>query len=272
MPELPEVETVRRDLQRGLRGKTIARIRILNPGTVAGSTVAQFRVALTGRRFSDFTRRGKYLLGQLDSGQTLVIHLRMTGVLLHQPANDPLPAMARIIFYFRSGDRLVFADQRKFGMMRLTMDPQSLPGISSLGPEPLDRAFTPAVLRGALHGKTGPVKTALLDQHVVAGLGNIYVLEALHRAGISPKRIANALKRDEVARLHRAIVSVLQEAIRSRGSSVDTYRDGQGKRGWFQVKHRVYDREGKSCKRCGATIIKEQFRGRGTYWCPKCQH
>ena len=272
MPELPEVETVRRDLGRSVRGQVIERARVLNPGSVSGMTSPRFSIALAGRRFTGFDRRGKYLLGALDSGTTLVIHLRMTGVLLHQSANDSLPAMARIIFYFRSGDRLVFADQRKFGMMQLATDPQSLPGISALGPEPLDRAFTPAALRNALVNKTGPIKTALLDQHVVAGLGNIYVLEALHRAGISPKRRTGALQRDEAAKLHGAIVKVLREAIKARGSSVDTYRDGRGKRGWFQVKHRVYDREGQKCKRCGATIVKEQFRGRGTYWCPMCQH
>ncbi|HTY08335.1 MAG TPA: bifunctional DNA-formamidopyrimidine glycosylase/DNA-(apurinic or apyrimidinic site) lyase [Candidatus Edwardsbacteria bacterium] len=272
MPELPEVETVRRDLERAVRGKRIARVSVLNPGSVGGATAATFGAALAGQRFAGFGRRGKYLLAALGSGTALVIHLRMTGVLLHQSANDPLPAMARIVFHLRGGTRLVFADQRKFGSMQLAADPLLVPGISKLGPEPLDPTFTAVVLRDRLRGRKGPVKTALLDQSVVAGLGNIYVLEALHRAGIAPQRRAGALKRDEETKLHRAIVTVLRDAIKSRGSSVDTYRDGQGKRGWFQVKHLVYDREGRSCRRCGAIIVKEQFRGRGTYWCPKCQH
>ncbi|MCU0607460.1 MAG: formamidopyrimidine-DNA glycosylase [Candidatus Edwardsbacteria bacterium] len=192
-------------------------------------------------------------------------------MLLHQTVRDPLPAMARIVFHLAGGRRLVFADQRKFGSMELARDPSSLRGIRGLGPEPLGRTFTAAALRDALKGRTGPVKTVLLDQRVVAGLGNIYVLEALHRAGISPKRKACGLRQAETDRLHRSIVDVLRAAIAARGSSVDTYRDGRGERGWFQVKHRVYDREGKACPRCGTAIRKEQFRGRGTYWCPGCQ-
>lgn len=271
MPELPEVETVRRDLQQRIVGKVIERAAILNPGSVAGSTAERFSAALRGKRFSSFGRRAKYLFLHLGPGQTLVAHLKMTGVLLHQPANDLLPRAARIIFYFTSGDRLVFADTRKFGFMRLVDDPWELPAIRRLGPEPLDDGFTAGELSRILGKRTGPIRAVLVDQHAIAGLGNIYALEALHRAGISPKRKAGGLRRAEVARLRRAIRRVLREAIAARGSSVDTYRDGQGKRGWFQVKHRVYDREGKACPRCHARIVKEQFRGRGTYWCPVCQ-
>ncbi len=271
MPELPEVETVRRDLQRRVRGAVIERVEVRNPGSLRGLAPRPFTGEIRGRRFDGFARRGKHLLCALCSGDTLVVHLRMTGVMLHQSVRDPLPAMARIVFHLRGGRRLVFADQRKFGTMELAADPLSLPAIWKLGPEPLGRTFTAARLRDALQGRTGPVKSVLLDQSVVAGLGNIYVLEALHRAGISPKRKACGLRQAETARLHRSIVAVLRAAIAARGSSVDTYRDGQGKRGWFQVQHRVYDREGKACKRCGAVIVKEQFRGRGTYWCPGCQ-
>lgn len=271
MPELPEVETVRRDLQRCAGGALIGRVEVRDGRPLRGAPAGSLARSLRGRRFTGFARRGKYLLCSLSSGKTLVIHLRMTGMLLHQSVRDPMPAMARIVFHLSGGRRLVFADQRRFGSVELAGDPLSLPGIRTLGPEPLGRNFTPASLRAALQGRSGPVKTALLDQRTVAGLGNIYVLEALHRAGISPKRKSCGLTRAEIESLHQAIRAVLRAAIAARGSSVDTYRDGRGRRGWFQVKHRVYGREGRACPRCGTAIRKEQFRGRGTYWCPGCQ-
>lgn len=271
MPELPEVETVRRDLEHELGRRRIRRVEVLNGGSVAGTTPGRFAAALHGRAFTSFGRRAKYLLFNLGPDLTLVAHLKMTGVLLHQSSRDPLPRAARIIFHFAGGGRLVFADLRKFGFMRLVSDPQSLPAIRELGPEPLEGSFSARKLSEILGNRTGPIKAVLLDQHAIAGLGNIYALESLHRAGISPKRKACGLKNTEVGRLHRAIRTVLREAIAARGSSVDTYRDGRGKRGWFQVKHRVYGREGKKCLKCKALIVKEQFRGRGTYWCPGCQ-
>ncbi|MDO9391650.1 MAG: bifunctional DNA-formamidopyrimidine glycosylase/DNA-(apurinic or apyrimidinic site) lyase [bacterium] len=271
MPELPEVETVRRDLNRLLAGRVIGPVQGLFPGSVKGIGFKKFAGIIQGAKIAKVDRRAKYLLISLGSGLTLVIHLKMTGVLQHQQKDDPLPRSARIIFYFKDGTRLVFSDQRKFGSIKLTDDPNELPEIKKLGPEPLDGKFTPAVLKQRLAGRKGPVKTVLLDQTVLAGLGNIYVLEALHRAGIAPQRSAALLKDEQIKKLHSAIVRTLKEAVAARGSSVDTYRDGQGKSGWFQVKHRVYDKEGLKCKKCGHTIVKEMFRGRGTYWCPKCQ-
>jgi formamidopyrimidine-DNA glycosylase len=271
MPELPEVETVRGDLHRLVSGRTFSRIAGPFPGSVKGASFKNFVKSLRGRKIVKIKRRAKYLLISLDSGRTLVIHLKMTGVLQHQKKDDSLPRSARIIFSFKDGTRLVFSDQRKFGSIKLADDPNELPEIKKLGPEPLDRKLTPAVLKQRLSGRRGPVKTVLLDQTVLAGLGNIYVLEALHRAGIAPQRSAAELKDDQIKKLHAAIVRTLKEAIAARGSSVDTYRDGQGKSGWFQVKHRVYGKEGLKCKKCGGRIVKEMFRGRGTYWCPKCQ-
>lgn len=271
MPELPEVETVRRDLNRLLAGRVIGPVQGLFPGSVKGIALKKFAGLIKGSKIIKAGRRAKYLLISLDSGLTLVIHLKMTGVLQHQQKDDPLPRSARIIFYFEDGTRLAFSDQRKFGSIKLTKDPNDLPEIKKLGPEPLDGKFTPAVLKQRLAGRKGPVKTVLLDQTVLAGLGNIYVLEALHRAGIAPQRSAALLKDAQIKKLHSAIVRTLKEAVAARGSSVDTYRDGQGKSGWFQVKHRVYDKEGLKCKKCGHMIVKEMFRGRGTYWCPKCQ-
>ncbi|MDP2807253.1 MAG: bifunctional DNA-formamidopyrimidine glycosylase/DNA-(apurinic or apyrimidinic site) lyase [bacterium] len=271
MPELPEVETVRRDLNRLLAGRIFGQTGGPFPGSVKGIGFKDLRKKLLGRKIVKVNRRAKYLLLSLDPGLTLIIHLKMTGVLQHQQKDDSLPKSARIIFYFKDGTRLVFSDQRKFGSIKLTDDPNELPEIRKLGPEPLDGKFTPAVLKQRLAGRKGPVKTLLLDQTVLAGLGNIYVLEALHRAGIAPQRSAAAINDGQIKKLHSAIVRTLKEAIAARGSSVDTYRDGQGKSGWFQVKHRVYGKEGHSCKKCGHTIVKEMFRGRGTYWCPKCQ-
>jgi formamidopyrimidine-DNA glycosylase len=271
MPELPEVETVRRDLNRLLAGRTFDQTTGLFPGSVKGTSFRDFAQSLRGTKILKVNRRAKYLLILLDSGQNLVIHLKMTGVLQHQQKDDSLPRSARIIFSFKDGTRLVFSDQRKFGSIKLAADPNGLPEIKKLGPEPLAPGFTPKVLGQRLAGRRGPVKTVLLDQTVLAGLGNIYVLEALHRAGIAPRRPAASLKEERIKKLHTAIVTTLKEAIAARGSSVDTYRDGQGKSGWFQVKHRVYDKEGLKCRKCGGRIVKEMFRGRGTYWCPKCQ-
>jgi formamidopyrimidine-DNA glycosylase len=271
MPELPEVETIRRDLAASARGRRIVSVKVRHPGSVKGTDNKKFAAKLAGRRLIDFRRRGKNLIIYLDSGQSLIVHLKMTGVLQMQNSDDSLPKAARIIFDFAGGDRLVFSDQRKFGSIQLANDLDSLSGLSNLGPEPLDRSFTARVLAERLAGRKAPIKPLLLDQTVIAGLGNIYACEALHRAGIDPRRQASSLKGDEVARLHRSIQTVLKNAIRARGSSVDTYRDGRGKSGWFQVQHRVYDRQGRRCKRCGCLVVRETLRGRGTYWCPKCQ-
>lgn len=271
MPELPEVETVRRDLTRSLAGKWITQVEILNAGSLKGATPKGFIREITGQSFTRFGRRGKYLILHLDTGQALVAHLKMTGVLQYQAKGDSLPRAARIIFYFSGGRRLVFSDQRKFGSVELARNAGRIPSLQKMGPEPLNKEFTPDVLKERLGNRKGPIKPLLLDQTIMAGLGNIYAAEALHRAGIAPQRPANKLSGPELKKLHRAIVQVLKEAIAARGSSVDTYRDGQGKKGWFQVKHRVYDKQGDKCRRCGGIIVKEIFRGRGTYWCPKCQ-
>ncbi len=272
MPELPEVETIRRDLAASARGRRIVSIKVLNNGSVKGITPKGLSRALTGRRLSSFRRRGKNLIIDLDSGQSLVVHLKMTGILQMQTGDGPLPRAARIIFGFSDGGRLVFSDQRKFGSVQLVEDAQRVPGLKKLGPEPLSRSFTTGVLAERLAGRKAPIKPLLLDQSVLAGLGNIYVCESLHRAGIDPRRPALGLKPDEVAKLHRSIKDVLKAAIRARGSSVDTYRDGRGRSGWFQVSHRVYDREDRRCRRCGSLVRREVLRGRGTYWCEGCQH
>lgn len=271
MPELPEVETVRRDLARQVRGRRMSGAEVLNTGSLKGGGPEDLCRLVRGRSFVGFSRRGKYLVMKLDRGGSLVVHLKMTGVLQHQPQGDPLPQAARVVFHFTDSARLVFSDQRKFGSIEFTSTPSQIPSIRRMGPEPLGKEFTTHMLQERLAGRKGPIKHLLLDQTVIAGLGNIYASEALHRAGILPQRPANSLARAEIGKLHRAIVRVLKEAIAARGSSVDTYRDGQGKKGWFQVKHRVYDKQGNKCKRCGGTIVKEIFRGRGTYWCHKCQ-
>lgn len=271
MPELPEVETVRRDLARQVRGRSMSGAEVLNPGSLKGGGPEDLARLVKGRSFASFVRRGKYLIMMMDRGLSLVVHLKMTGVIQHQSPGDPLPKAARVIFYFRDGSRLVFSDQRKFGAIEITWNPHKLASIRKMGPEPLGKGFSADVLRERLAGRKGPIKPLLLDQTIIAGLGNIYASEALHRAGILPQRPANSLVSAEIGKLHRAIVRVLKEAIAARGSSVDTYRDGQGKKGWFQVKHRVYDRQGRKCRRCGGTIVRDTYRGRGTYWCPRCQ-
>lgn len=271
MPELPEVETIRRDLAASARGKRIVSVKVLNRGSVKGAGADGISRKLAGSRLTGFRRRGKNLIIDLESGRSLVFHLKMTGVLQVQKPDDSPPRAARIIFSFAGGDRLVFSDQRKFGSVQLAADPDRLPGLSKLGPEPLDRRFTAKALGERLGGRSAPIKFLLLDQTVVAGLGNIYACESLHRAGIGPRRPASSLNAKEVSRLHRAIGEVLKAAIKARGSSVDTYRDGRGRSGWFQVSHRVYERQGRKCRRCGRAIVRETLRGRGTYWCQGCQ-
>lgn len=271
MPELPEVETIRRDLVRAASGKTVIRAQVLYPGSLRGISVPRFLSGVRRRRFRRFRRRGKYLIMELESGRALVIHLKMTGGLMILGPRDSVPGTARIIFYLGGGRRLLFCDQRKFGVVRLVEKPFDLPELKNLGPEPLSSSFTPWLLSRVLAGRRTPIKAMLLDQSLVAGLGNIYVCEALHRAGIDPRRPASSLQKAEIVRLHGAIVSVLKAAIKARGSSVATYRDGQGRRGWFQVQHRVYDRQGRKCRQCGCAIRRETLRGRGTYWCPNCQ-
>ncbi|NPV59140.1 MAG: bifunctional DNA-formamidopyrimidine glycosylase/DNA-(apurinic or apyrimidinic site) lyase [Actinobacteria bacterium] len=272
MPELPEVEVIRRQLERELAGARIAGCEVMLPRLVSHPSLSGYRRGVKGRRILEVGRRGKYLLLELDGDRELVIHLGMTGSLLLASPREERPRHTHIVFHLEDGRDLLYVDPRTFGETALLWggDRRPLRGLHNLGPEPLSDEFTRERLRAALSGRCR-VKSALMDQSRVAGVGNIYADEALHRAGISPLRRAGDLGPEEAARLHRALREVLKEAIERGGSSVSDYVDLRGDRGDFQDAHRVYRRAGLPCPRCGAAILREVICGRGSYFCPSCQ-
>ncbi|MDE2573580.1 MAG: bifunctional DNA-formamidopyrimidine glycosylase/DNA-(apurinic or apyrimidinic site) lyase [bacterium] len=267
MPELPEVETIVRGLARAVSGRRIAEVRVEMAGSVVNDLPGDFAETLRGERIESVTRRAKFVVMRLGSGRALTVHLRMTGRLIveAQPQED---AYSRLRLRFEDGGWLRFSDVRRFGRVRLTADGAWAAG---LGPEPLDPAFTPEALRGLLEGRRTPIKSLLLDQSRLAGVGNIYACEALYLAGIHPKRRAGGLSKARVERLHAALIRVLGRAIRMRGSSIDDYVDAEGLRGGFQNTLAVYGREGLSCRRCHAPIKRVTLAQRGTFYCPRCQ-
>ncbi len=272
MPELPEVETIRRQLRRELVGARIAGCEVLLPRLVTFPTPLGYRRGIKGRRVMEVERRGKYLLLELDGHRELVVHLGMTGALLFSSPRHERPRHTHLVFHLEDGRDLLYVDPRTFGETALLRrgDYRPLRGLHNMGPEPLSDGFSCASLSSALAGRCR-VKSALMDQSRIAGIGNIYADEALHRAGLSPLRRADDLTPEETARLHEALREVLIEAIRRGGSSVSDYVDLRGERGSFQDAHRVYRRAGEPCPRCGALIRREVIAGRGSYFCPACQ-
>ncbi len=284
MPELPEVETVRRGLAPLLVGKFIARAQTKR-ADLRFPFPKRFAARLSGRRVEALTRRAKYLLAELDDGNIWVTHLGMTGrwsvVGAEQQPGDfyyaepPDPAHTHVIVEMERGARLEFNDPRRFGYMDLIARDafDAHPWFKGLGPEPLGNAFHAPYLAEAFAGKKANVKAALLDQRVVAGLGNIYVVEALHRAGIAPARAAGSVSRPRLERLAPAIREVLEEAISVGGSTLSDYAAVDGAQGGFQQRFRVYDREGERCAtpKCNGAIKRAVHSGRSTFWCAKCQ-
>lgn len=272
MPELPEVETVRRTLATALRGRRILALGALNwPRTLETPTPEQLRERLVDRAIGDVDRRAKYLLIRLDNDETLVVHLRMTGRLLVVPASTPLDTHTRLVITLDNATELRFVDARKFGRVGLLGRDQLAQLDARLGPEPLAEEFSIAQLAGLLSGRRARIKPLLLDQQVLAGLGNIYVDEALWRARIHPLRSADTLTGEEIALLHRSIVDVLSEAVERRGTTLLDYRDAWGEKGENQNFLNAYDRTGQPCVRCGSPIEKMIVGQRGTHFCPTCQ-
>lgn len=272
MPELPEVETIRRDLLAAVSGRTVTEAWVSPnaPRLVQLMPPDEFCRALPGRRIEDISRRGKYLLIRLDGGLTWAVHLRMTGRFLHRDGgcaqDDPY---LRASFRLDDGTSLCFTDLRKFGTMWLVDDDSLV--VSNLGPEPLSDEFTASYLRRLLKRRSAPVKAVLLDQTAIAGIGNIYADEALFDARIDPRRAANALSKPAVVRLHASIQRVLEEALGDRGSSFRDYVDGRGNEGSHHLKVQVFRRTGLPCYRCGAEVRRIKLGGRSTHFCPKCQ-
>ena len=282
MPELPEVETVRRGLVPALEGRVIARAEVRRPD-LRWPLPERMAERLAGQRVTALRRRSKYLLADLSSGETLIVHLGMSGRILIQGASagtfhregTPADKHDHVEIVTDDGGRIVFNDARRFGAMDLcpsdAVEAHWL--LSGIGPEPLGNAFHEDYLIGRFKGRRTPVKAALLDQKVVAGLGNIYVAEALWRAGISPRRHAGRIAAARVRTLVPAIREVLEEAIEAGGSSLRDYRQADGELGYFQHRFRVYDREGHPCPRegCGGTVRRIVQSGRSSFFCPACQ-
>lgn len=273
MPELPEVENVRRSLQDTVIGKTIKDVDVRLPRIVrTPDDVLRFQAELQGLTITDVGRRGKYLLIEIPPF-TLVSHLRMEGQYRYVgSAAEPEAKHTHVVFQFTDGSELRYRDVRQFGTMDLLLPGDARPsGLASLGPEPFDENLTARELYKRIHRRTAPIKAVLLNQDVIAGLGNIYVDEALFRVGIHPERHADQLTQADVDRLLTAIQDVLQAAIDAGGSSVKTYVNGYGRHGGFQMELNVYGREGQACRVCGSLIEKSRVAGRGTHVCPNCQ-
>jgi formamidopyrimidine-DNA glycosylase len=267
MPELPEVETIKNELSPWVVGQSFTQVTIFDAKVVCGDSAQEVRRGLVGQKIESLERRGKYLIFHLSNGRSLIIHLRMTGVLLLDPKE--VDRYARAVFHLSNGQRLVFRDRRRLGLMWLVDDADTVVG--KLGPEPLDRKFTPAVLEQRLSRHHIPVKAALLDQCIVAGIGNMYADEALFTARIHPLRKADDLSSQEVRTLHHSIHRILRAAIGSKGASVDTYVRPEGELGTAHSDFKVAHKGGESCPICGSTIERVVVQNRGTYFCPECQ-
>jgi formamidopyrimidine-DNA glycosylase len=292
MPELPEVETVRRGLQPVMEGAKILKAEARRKD-LRFPFQKDFAARLTGQTVSGLGRRAKYLMADLTSGDVLLMHLGMSGSFrvlkgegsstpgeFHYPRSEDR-AHDHVVFHMSSGASVVFNDPRRFGYMKIIArnELEDEPLLAGLGPEPLGNEFDADLLARACHNKKTSLKAALLDQRVVAGLGNIYVCEALYRAHLSPRRLAATLSTkkgettDYARRLVEEIHTVLNQAIKAGGSSLRDHRQTSGELGYFQHSFQVYDREGEKCQtpRCGGTVRRFNQNGRSTFWCPKCQ-
>jgi formamidopyrimidine-DNA glycosylase len=275
VPELPEVETVAADLRPELVGRTIVACDLRFPAIVRYPDPALFARLVVGRRIEALTRRGKYILHHLDGPQemVLVVHLGMTGQWRCVEVGAPEPDHLHAVFELDDGRLLRYRDPRRFGRLLLgsAQELVAARALPRLGPEPIDPAFTAADLYRRLHARRAPVKALLLDQAVVAGVGNIYADEACFRARVRPDRPANTLSRRSVARLREALDSSLRQAIANRGSTVATYRDAWGEVGREQERLQVYGRAGQPCLRCGRPLSLVRLAGRSTVYCRRCQ-
>lgn len=273
MPELPEVETIKRSLTPYVVGGTITGVQVFNPAVIISYKAEEFSHVLKGKKVLALDRRGKYLIFTLTDGYTLSWHLGMTGRLLWLNSQERIERHTHLILNFDSHGQLRFVDVRRFGRCYLAGkgSPAYPEGLARLGLEPLSPAFTPETLKEIIRSKKRSLKSLLLDQHHIAGLGNIYSDEALFGAGIHPLRPAYALSDEEIGRLYEAIVKVLQEGIASGGTSIRDYVDGTGRKGDYQNRLSVYGRKDQPCPRCGETIKSLKISGRTSYFCPRCQ-
>ncbi len=274
MPELPEVETIRRQLAAFVEGCRVGRLEVLDPRFCAPAPPDDLTRPLTGRRIERLERRGKYLVWAFEGEVFLVMHLRMTGTLLLVEPGDPaVRPHLRVRVALDSGAAVLFCDPRRFGTGAVLEGRDGLEAhlAPRVGIEPLGSAFTSEALWVLARGRRAPVKAFLLAQDRVAGVGNIYADEALHRAGIHPLRPVGTLRRAQIAALRDAVVGVLEAGIDAKGATIDDFRHADGARGSFQDRFQVHRREGEPCPRCATPVRKLRAAGRGTYVCERCQ-
>jgi formamidopyrimidine-DNA glycosylase len=274
VPELPEVETIRARLAPRLEGRRLERVEIVDPRLTRPEPPEAIASALEGERITHVGRRGKYLVFEFESGRHLLVHLRMTGNVVH-PAQGGLAAdpYRRAVVTLDDGSDVAYRDVRRFGTWSL-LEPGELDEYFAsrrLGGEPLERGFTTRALTQSLAGRRAPIKAALLDQRAAAGIGNIYADETLWRARIHPLRPAGSLTAEEIVRLRKAIRAALEMGIARQGATLRDYRDPEGRRGRMQHEFKVYGRRDEPCPRCGTPIAKTRAGGRGTWYCPQCQ-
>lgn len=273
MPELPEVETVKQTLNALVAGKRIEMVTVTLPRIIQRpSDIGQFSEILKGHTIEQVERRGKFLRILLD-GLVLVSHLRMEGRYGVYTAGEPVERHTHVIFHFDDGTELRYKDVRQFGTMHLFAagEEWELPPLQKLGVEPLSPEFSAEGFTESMRRRRSFIKPVLLNQHIVVGIGNIYVDEALFRAGVHPNRLANELTDEEYLWLYKAIIDTLQDAVEAGGSSIKSYVNGQGEMGMFQHQLQIYGRQGQPCVRCDSIIMKSVVGGRGTHYCPICQ-
>jgi formamidopyrimidine-DNA glycosylase len=269
MPELPEVETIRRSLLPHVVGTTILEVDV-RERRLRQPLDANLERLLCGRTFTGIGRRGKYLLFELDDGRTLLVHLGMSGHLAVKTAAAGTLRHDHVRIELSSGAALIFNDPRRFGLMRLGKM-QELVELTNVGCDPLLENWPLETWRYMTRDRRLPIKSFLMDQRLIAGIGNIYANEMLYEAGIRPRRRASRLRLADLQRLSDAMQMVLNEAVRLGGSSISDYRDADGRPGYFQMHHAVYDRADQPCRRCSTIIRRVVLSGRSTFYCPKCQ-
>ncbi len=274
MPELPEVETIKQSLLPLLRGQQIIASEISLPKLLQNVTAGEFAGLIANRVIQDIVRRGKYLLFRLSGDYTLVVHLRMTGQLRFAAGALPHLPHTHIVLKLASGSELRYTDPRQFGYWFIAADSEitRVARMEHLGVEPLSAEFTALALASLLAGRRGTIKSLLLNQRIIAGIGNIYADEALFLAGIRPDRVAGELALGEIARLHEVVRDVLALGVKMRGTTFSDYLDGLGQEGGFQHQLQVYGRAGEACLTCGGEIVRLVVAGRGTHCCRQCQN
>lgn len=268
MPELPEVETIKRDLETNILDLSFLGVKVRDARVLYDITPARFQKQLTGRTIRRISRRGKGLIFHLDQGY-LFVQVKMTGFFVIGSKSDAKET--KIIFRLSNGQYLNYNDQRLFGWFFLVKNLVQIPYLHTIGPEPLDDAFNPDWLKDHLEKRTSPIKPLLMNQHFVAGIGNIYASEILFKAGIHPKKKANRLTRKQIDLLHRSTVAVLKESIAFRGTSMRNYRDSKGEKGNFLEHIRVYGKTKEPCPACQSEIKRIVQAGRSTFYCTQCQ-